>query len=82
MIGVASGSFQPVAACYGLLRVVSLVTIGGAIFHYRSGQVVLQSRPGVTKWRNFYNKVVQVLQIGAIIKSRAVQKANEIIGNR
>ena len=129
MIGIASGSFQPVAACYGLLLVVSLVTIdddleicykstscrfyykvgqaslksgdsfdvlqsrvspitkggvrgGGAIFHYRSGQVVLQSRPGVTKWRNFYNKVVQVLQIGAIIKSRAVQKANEINGNR
>ena len=124
VIGVASGTFQPFAACYGLFRVVPLVTTdevtdcfdleiyykstscifyykvgqallksgtalmyckvgevlfqsGVAILHYQSGQVVLQSRAGITKWVYFYNKVVHVLQIGAIIKSRTVQMTNE-----
>ena len=53
MIGIASGSFQPVAACYGLLLVVSLVTIDDDLeicykstscrFYYKVGQASLKS---------------------------------------
>ena len=53
----------------------------GSFLFYKTGQVVLQSREGITEWHNFYYKwETGVFQSGAIItkKSRIVQKDSDI----
>ena len=42
--------------------------VGELFLHYKTWQLVLRSRAGITKWDNFYLKFGQVLQSGAIIK--------------
>ena len=48
-----------------------LIQIRAAFLYYKAGQMVLQSRAGVTKWNNFCHKDGQLLQ------GIAVEKANE-----
>ena len=53
----------------------------GKLFVYKTGQVVLESRVGITEWYNFYYKWEGgVYQCGVIItkKGRIVQKDSDI----
>ena len=52
----------------------------GSFLLYKTGQVVLQSRVGITEWHNFYYKMGGVVfQSGTIItkKNRIVQKDSD-----
>ena len=52
----------------------------GSFLFYKTGQVVLQRRVGITEWHNFYYKMKGgVFQSGAIItkKRRIVQKDSD-----